>query len=120
MDSGDTFTPDGLTKDTELIEDFYGSKGYIEISEGQALHVNNVPNVETGTMDLDFSSGTVKNPTSKKSRSVATSRPRTRSSAANWRFPPATSSTWCTSRSASSGWKVLRLFRQSGYAARTD
>ena len=37
MDSGDMFTPDGLTKDTDLIEDFYGSKGYIEISEGRAL-----------------------------------------------------------------------------------
>jgi len=54
MDSGDTFTPDGLTKDTELLGDFYGSKGYIEISEGQALMVNRVPNVETGTMDLEF------------------------------------------------------------------
>ncbi len=54
MDSGDTFTPDGLTKDTDLIEDFYGSKGYIEISEGQALQINRVPNVDTGTMDLEF------------------------------------------------------------------
>ena len=54
MDTGDTFTPDGLTKDSELIEDFYGSKGYIEISEGRALQVNRVPNVETGTMDLEF------------------------------------------------------------------
>jgi outer membrane protein insertion porin family len=54
MDSGDTFTPDGLTKDSDLIEDFYGSKGYIEISQGQALHINRVPNVDTGTMDLEF------------------------------------------------------------------
>ena len=54
MDSGDVFTPDGLTKDTDLIEDFYGSKGYVDISQGQALHVNRVPNVETGTMDLEF------------------------------------------------------------------
>src|ERR1039457_4694089 len=54
MDSGDVFTPDGLTKDSGLIEDFYGSKGYIEISQGQALRVNRVPNVETGTMDLEF------------------------------------------------------------------
>ena len=52
MDSGDTFTPDGLAKDTELIEDFYGSKGYIEISEGRALQKIEVPNVETGTMDV--------------------------------------------------------------------
>jgi outer membrane protein insertion porin family len=54
MDTGDTFTPDGLTKDSDLIEDFYGSKGYIEISQGQALHILRVPNVETGTMDLEF------------------------------------------------------------------
>ncbi len=54
MDSGDVFTPDGLTKDSSLIGDFYGSKGYIEISQGQALRVNRVPNVETGTMDLEF------------------------------------------------------------------
>ena len=54
MDSGDVFKPDGLSQDTELIEDFYGSKGYIEISQGQALRVNRVPNVETGTMDLEF------------------------------------------------------------------
>jgi outer membrane protein insertion porin family len=54
MDSGDTFTPDGLTKDSDLIEDLYGSRGYIEISNGQALQINRVPNVETGTMDLEF------------------------------------------------------------------
>jgi outer membrane protein insertion porin family len=55
MDTGDVFTPDGLSKDTDLIEDFYGSKGYVDISQGMALHVNRVPNVDTGTMDLDFS-----------------------------------------------------------------
>jgi len=54
MDTGDVFTPDGLSKDTDLIEDFYGSKGYIEINQGQALHVGRVPNVETGTMDLEY------------------------------------------------------------------
>jgi outer membrane protein insertion porin family len=54
MDTGDVFTPDGLTKDTDLIEDFYGSKGYIEINQGQALHVSRVPNVDTGTMDLEY------------------------------------------------------------------
>jgi outer membrane protein insertion porin family len=54
MDSGDTFTPDGLKKDTDLVEDFYGARGYIDISEGRALRVNKVPNVETGTMDVEF------------------------------------------------------------------
>ena len=54
MDTGDTFTPDGLGKDTDLVEDFYGSKGYIDISQGQAMHVLRVPNVDKGTMDLEF------------------------------------------------------------------
>lgn len=54
MDSGDVFKPDGLTQDTDLIEDFYGSKGYVDISQGEALRVIRVPNVETGTIDLDF------------------------------------------------------------------
>ena len=54
MDAGDTFTPEGLSKDTEAIQDFYGSKGYIEIAQGQALHTLRVPNVETGTIDLEF------------------------------------------------------------------
>jgi len=54
MDTGDVFTPDGLTKDSDLLEDFYGSKGYIDVSEGQALHINRVANVETGTMDVEF------------------------------------------------------------------
>jgi outer membrane protein insertion porin family len=54
MDTGDVFSPNGLTKDTEAIEDFYGSKGYVEISQGKALHVVRVPNVENHTMDLEF------------------------------------------------------------------
>jgi len=54
MDTGDIFTPDGLSKDTEAVQDFYGSKGYVEIAQGQALRVMRVPNVETSTMDLEF------------------------------------------------------------------
>jgi outer membrane protein insertion porin family len=54
MDTGDVFSPGGLTKDTEAVEDFYGSKGYVEISQGKALHVLRVPNVENKTMDLEF------------------------------------------------------------------
>jgi outer membrane protein insertion porin family len=57
MDVTNIFTPDGLTKDTEAIQDFYGSKGYIEIAQGQALHVQTVPDIERGTMDLDFQIG---------------------------------------------------------------
>lgn len=54
MDTGDTFTPDGLGKDTDLVQDFYGSKGYIEVSDGPALRVLQVPNLEKKTMDLEF------------------------------------------------------------------
>ncbi|HEV2694183.1 MAG TPA: outer membrane protein assembly factor BamA [Verrucomicrobiae bacterium] len=54
MDVGDVFTPDGLGKDSDSVEDFYGSKGYIDISQGTALHTLRVPNVDKGTMDLEF------------------------------------------------------------------
>ena len=57
MDVTSIFTPDGLKKDTEAIQDFYGSKGYIEIAQGQSLRVQTVPNIEHGTMDLDFQIG---------------------------------------------------------------
>ena len=54
MKSGSTFTPDGFDKDTKAVQDFYGSRGYIEVSQGQALNVERVPNVDSGTMDLKF------------------------------------------------------------------
>jgi len=54
MDVTNIFTPAGLKMDTEAIQDFYGSKGYIEIAQGQALHVQPIPNTERGTIDLDF------------------------------------------------------------------
>ena len=54
MKSGDVFTPDGLSKDTKAVEDFYGSQGYIEVAQGQALRVGRIPNVDAGTMDLEF------------------------------------------------------------------
>ena len=54
MDSGAVFTPDGLAKDTDLVQDFYGSKGYVDISQGQALRVKRVPNLDHGTMDLEY------------------------------------------------------------------
>jgi outer membrane protein insertion porin family len=57
MDVGSIFTPDGLSKDTEAVEDFYGSKGYIEISKGEAIRVQTIPNIAKGTMDLDFQIG---------------------------------------------------------------
>ena len=54
MDVGDTFTPDGLEKDMTALEDFYGSKGYIDVRRGPTLHAVRVPNVAKGTMDLEF------------------------------------------------------------------
>ncbi len=55
MDVGDTFTPKGLTQNLEAVEDFYGSKGHIDVTSGSRnLVVNRVPNVENGTMDLEF------------------------------------------------------------------
>jgi outer membrane protein insertion porin family len=57
MDTGSIFTPQGLSKDQEAVQDFYGSKGYIEIAQGQSLRVQTIPNIQQGTMDLDFQVG---------------------------------------------------------------
>ena len=54
MDVGSIYTPDGLRKDTLALEDFYGSKGYIDVVQGSTLRVIRIPNVDTGTMDLEF------------------------------------------------------------------
>src|SRR6266446_5652126 len=55
MDVGDIFTPKGLAKDTEAVEDFYGAKGYIDVTTStRNLTVLRIPNTETGTMDLEF------------------------------------------------------------------
>ncbi|HVU08720.1 MAG TPA: outer membrane protein assembly factor BamA [Verrucomicrobiae bacterium] len=54
MDVGDTFTPDGLRADATAIEDCYGSKGYIDVEQGRTLRIVRIPNVDTGTMDLEF------------------------------------------------------------------
>jgi outer membrane protein insertion porin family len=54
MDTGDVFSPTGFSADTDKIEDFYGSKGYIDVAQGESLRALRVPNVEAGTMDLEF------------------------------------------------------------------
>jgi outer membrane protein insertion porin family len=54
MDVGDIFTPDGMSKDTQALEDFYGGKGYLDVVQGASLRVVRIPNVDTGTMDLEF------------------------------------------------------------------
>jgi outer membrane protein insertion porin family len=52
MDVDDVFTPKGYMDDIQQIEDFYGAKGYIDISRN--LSVARIPNTDTGTMDLEF------------------------------------------------------------------
>ncbi len=55
MDVGDVFSPGGLTKDVEAVEDFYGAKGYIDVTAASRnLKVIRIPNTETRTMDLEF------------------------------------------------------------------
>lgn len=53
-DVGMTFKPTALTDDIRAVEDFYGSKGYINVRQGQNLIVHKVPNTETGTIDLEY------------------------------------------------------------------
>jgi outer membrane protein insertion porin family len=54
MDVGNIFTPDGQKKDTQALQDFYGSKGYIDVTQGPNLRVIRTPNVDTGTIDLEY------------------------------------------------------------------
>jgi outer membrane protein insertion porin family len=55
MDTGDIFTPDGLSKDMQAVADFYGAKGFIDVSPySRNLTVVRIPNTDTGTMDLEF------------------------------------------------------------------
>ena len=50
MDAGQIFTPKGLARDVETIQDVYGTKGYIDVAVG----ARRKPNVQTGTMDLSY------------------------------------------------------------------
>ena len=55
MDMGDTFTPGGVTKDLEAVEDFYGARGYVDVrASSRNLNLVKVPNTENSTMDLEF------------------------------------------------------------------
>lgn len=58
MDVGDVFTPDGLAKDRTAMEDFYGSKGYIDYLDEQKsppmFITTQIPDVDRGTMDVSF------------------------------------------------------------------
>ena len=50
MGVGQTFTPKGLSKDMEIVQDLYGTKGYIDAQVTAHKH----PNTQTGTMDLTY------------------------------------------------------------------
>lgn len=54
MDVGSVYTSEGLRTDTTAVQDFYGGKGYIDVQAGPTLRVVQIPNVDTGTMDLEF------------------------------------------------------------------
>jgi len=56
MLEGAIFTPSGLRQDKVMIQDFYGSRGYIGSGSSGSINVQaiKIPNVETGTMDLVY------------------------------------------------------------------
>ena len=56
MLEGEIFTPKGLEKDREAIEDFYGAHGYIGKGERDRIMVGTIknPNTDRGTMDLVY------------------------------------------------------------------
>lgn len=59
MDVGDIFKPKDYARDVEAVEDFYGARGYIDVtttsgSPSGGLKLIRIPNTETGTMDLEF------------------------------------------------------------------
>ncbi len=50
MLEGSVFSPKGLAADIEAIEDYYGSRGYIDVM----VNAVKIPNVENSTMDLIY------------------------------------------------------------------
>ncbi|HNV00216.1 MAG: outer membrane protein assembly factor BamA [Verrucomicrobia bacterium] len=50
MGPGEVFTPRGLSKDREAVQDFYGSRGYIDAQVSPAR----VPNTAAGAIDLTY------------------------------------------------------------------
>ena len=55
MKEGTTFTAKGMSKDIEAVQDFYGSKGHIDVEPDNGnLKVSRIANTEKGTMDLHF------------------------------------------------------------------
>jgi len=55
MRPGDIFTPKGLEKNSTFVEDFYGARGHIDVTENTGnLKVATNPNTEHNTMDLAY------------------------------------------------------------------
>jgi outer membrane protein insertion porin family len=50
MKTGQTFTPDGLSKDIKALQDYYGGRGYLDT----LVRSTRNPNVETGRIDLAY------------------------------------------------------------------
>jgi outer membrane protein insertion porin family len=54
LNPGDTFKPKLHTKDIDLIEDFYGSRGYIDVQFPSSLRAVRIPNTTSNTIDLAY------------------------------------------------------------------
>jgi len=55
MKEGDVFTAQGLTKDTQAVQNFYEGRGYIDVGRNPTqLRVQTKPNLDNATMDLSF------------------------------------------------------------------
>jgi outer membrane protein insertion porin family len=50
LKDGEKFTPKGLQRDVDSIRDFYSGRGYIDV----VVEPEKVPNVEKGTLDLNY------------------------------------------------------------------
>jgi outer membrane protein insertion porin family len=50
MKNGKTFTPGGMAADQKAIEDYYGTRGYLDT----VARPTRVPNVETGRIDITY------------------------------------------------------------------
>jgi outer membrane protein insertion porin family len=55
MKEGDIFTAQGLRKNTQAVQNFYDGRGYIDVGRNpNNLRTRLIPNVQTGTMDVEF------------------------------------------------------------------
>jgi outer membrane protein insertion porin family len=54
LQPGETFKPRLHAEDIDLIEDFYGARGYIDVQFPVTLQANRIPNTESNTIDLVY------------------------------------------------------------------